>query len=75
MFATPIMYLRESLGESAWIADINPLYHLLELVRAPLLGGPPSMLSWEVAIATAVVGTGLALALLVRTSRRLVFWV
>jgi len=75
MFATPIMYLRESLGESAWIADINPLYHLIELVRAPLLGQAPAILSWEVAIATAVVGTAFALALLVRTSRRIVFWV
>jgi ABC-type polysaccharide/polyol phosphate export permease len=75
MFATPIMYLRESLGESAWIADINPLYHLIELVRAPLLGNPPAMLSWEVGITTAIIGTGLALGLLVRTSRRIVFWV
>jgi|SRR5215204_556773 len=75
MFATPIMYFRESLGDSAWIADINPLYHLIELVRAPLLGTPPAMLSWEVAISTAIMGTSLALALLVRTSRRIVFWV
>ena len=75
MFATPIMYVRESLGESAWIADINPLYHLIELVRAPLLGQAPAILSWEVGIATAVVGTAMALALLVRTSRRIVFWV
>jgi ABC-type polysaccharide/polyol phosphate export permease len=75
MFVTPIMWVRESLGESAWIADINPVHHLLELIRAPLLGYPPAMLSWLVAITTAVVGTGLALALLVRASRRLVFWV
>jgi hypothetical protein len=33
------------------------------------------MLSWVVAIATGVLGTGIALALLVRASRRLVFWV
>jgi ABC-type polysaccharide/polyol phosphate export permease len=75
MFATPIMWPRESLGDATWIADVNPLYHLIELVRAPLLGSPPTMLSWVVAIATGVLGTGIALALLVRASRRLVFWV
>jgi ABC-type polysaccharide/polyol phosphate export permease len=75
MFATPIMWTKDSLGDSAWIADLNPLYHLIELVRAPLLGGPPATLSWLVAIDTALVGTCIALALLVRSSRRLVFWI
>jgi ABC-type polysaccharide/polyol phosphate export permease len=75
MFATPIMWVRESIGDTAWVADINPLFHLIELVRAPLLGHPPATLSWLVGIGTALVGTCVALALLARSSRRLVFWI
>ncbi len=75
LFATPIMWPRSSLVKAAWIADINPLYHWIELVRAPILGQDPALLSWVVSIATAVGGTCIAFLLLARASRRLVFWI
>ena len=75
MFATPIMWPVSALGEAAVIADINPLYHLIELVRAPMLGKSPQVLSWLVSIAMAIAGSMLAIALLARASRRLVFWI
>jgi ABC-type polysaccharide/polyol phosphate export permease len=75
MFATPIMWPKDSLGASTWIAEVNPLYHLIELVRAPLLGHPPETLSWLVGISSGLIGIFIALALLVRSSRRLVFWI
>jgi lipopolysaccharide transport system permease protein len=74
MFATPIMWPIENLGDSTLIATINPLYHLLEIVRAPLLGSSPPLLSWLVSIGVATVGSLIAFALLVRSERRLVFW-
>jgi lipopolysaccharide transport system permease protein len=75
MFATPIMWQASQLGGSYWIAEINPLYHFIELVRAPLLGNEPSLLSWSVAITALVVGWSLALILLNRAANRVVFWV
>ncbi len=75
LFATPIMWPVSTLGGSTWIAEINPLYHLIELVRAPLLGSAPAPLSWAVAIGMFVAGLALALLLLKRASRRIVFWV
>jgi ABC-2 type transport system permease protein len=75
MFATPIMWPVSSLGEATWIANINPLYHVIELVRAPLLGSEPGLLSWAVAIGTLVLGSALSLKLLDRASNRVVFWV
>lgn len=75
LFATPIMWPKSSLANAGWIADINPLYHWIELVRAPILGQPPELLSWAVSVTTAIVGTGIALMLLRRASRRLVFWI
>jgi ABC-type polysaccharide/polyol phosphate export permease len=75
MFATPIMWPVSTLSGAAWIADVNPLYHFIELVRAPLLGGEPALLSWMVTVGTLVIGSVLSLMLLNRASNRIVFWV
>jgi ABC-type polysaccharide/polyol phosphate export permease len=74
LFATPIMWPIETLGDQRFIAEINPVYHLLELVRAPLLGAPPEAVSWIVAAGMAIVGWLVALALFNRVSRAIVFW-
>jgi ABC-type polysaccharide/polyol phosphate export permease len=74
LFATPIMWPLSTLGDSTIIAEINPLYHLIELVRAPLLGTRAEPASWVVAIALFIVGSALAMWLLRHASRRLVFW-
>jgi ABC-type polysaccharide/polyol phosphate export permease len=74
MFATPIMWTVSSLGNDKIVAEINPVYHLIEITRAPLLGMAPEPLSWLVACGLAVVGSALAVALMVRASRRIVFW-
>lgn len=74
MFATPIMWPVSSLGDQTIFARINPVYHLIEITRAPLLGEFPARESWLVAGGMAVVGSVLAVALFARASRRLVFW-
>lgn len=74
MFATPIMWPVSALGNAAIIAQVNPLHHLIDLVRAPMLGATPSGLSWVVAITCAFVGWTAAILLLRRAARRLVFW-
>lgn len=74
MFATPIMWPVSSLGGSTLIADINPVYHLIEIVRAPLLGQTPQPLSWIVVIGLCILGFLLASFLLHRSSRRIVYW-
>jgi lipopolysaccharide transport system permease protein len=74
VFATPIMWPVSALGERMFIADINPIYHLIELVRAPLLGQVPGALSWIVALAAAAAGSLLAALLLRRVERRIVYW-
>jgi ABC-type polysaccharide/polyol phosphate export permease len=73
-FATPILWRAESLGDKWLIADVNPMHHLIELVRAPLLGKAPEIWSWLVAIALLVVGLAAAVLLFRRVSRRIVYW-
>ena len=74
VFATPIMWPVSALGERSFVANVNPIYHLIELVRAPLLGQAPDLLSWVVALAVAAAGCLLAALLLRRVERRIVYW-
>jgi ABC-type polysaccharide/polyol phosphate export permease len=39
-FITPIIWKPEALQDRTWIADYNPLYAMIEIVRAPLLNQP-----------------------------------
>ena len=74
MFVTPIMWPVSAIPGARFIADINPFYHLIELVRAPLLGDVAEPLSWLVVLAMCVIGYGFAAIMLTRASRRLVYW-
>ena len=73
-FATPILWPANNLGKNTLVADVNPVYHLIELVRGPLLGQTPALLSWIVAVALLVAGWLGATALYGRVSRRIVYW-
>jgi ABC-type polysaccharide/polyol phosphate export permease len=74
MFVTPIMWMVKQSDDTAVIAQINPVSHLISLVREPMLGTVPEPLSWVVALGLLIVGSAAATALLVSKSRRIVFW-
>ncbi|HUJ76245.1 MAG TPA: ABC transporter permease [bacterium] len=73
-FTTPIMWTPVLLGDRAWVVNLNPAYHFLELMRAPLLGQAPTALNWGAALGTTVVGYGLAFLLFRRYRNRIAFW-
>lgn len=74
-YVTPIIYRPNALTRFSFIVEWNPLAHLIELVRAPLTGQFPSLLTWAVTIAMAIVGWGVALALTGRYLKRIPYWV
>lgn len=74
IFATPIMWPVSALSNARYIAEVNPLYHLIELVREPLLGAAPEPRAWLVGIGVAIAGSTVATALLAAKARRIVFW-
>ena len=74
MFVTPIMWPVSAIPGARFIADVNPFFHLIELVRAPLLGQVVEPLSWIVVLAMCVAGYGLAAIMLTRAHPRLVYW-
>ena len=45
-FVTPIIWTPELLPARTLVLDANPFFHLVEVVRAPLLGQMPGLASW-----------------------------
>jgi len=75
MFATPIFFVREQLGPRFdHFVDYNVLYHSVELVRGPLLGRAPAMLSWGVTLLVLVGGWSFTLWFYGRFRRRVPYW-
>lgn len=72
---TPIAWQREMLKKYDWLADANPFYHLIEIVRAPLLGKLPAMLSYEVSLGVMALSLALGLRLYSRARYRVIFWI
>jgi lipopolysaccharide transport system permease protein len=76
MYLTPVMWMPRTLPEgiSRLLLDFNPFYHLIGVVREPLLGELPSTGSWMACIAFAVVGWTVALLLFGRYRHRVPYW-
>jgi ABC-type polysaccharide/polyol phosphate export permease len=73
-FVTPIFWDRGMLEDHKWIADVNPFYHMIQIVRGPMLGQAVSVVSWEVAAALAVTLLITACFLFTRYRHRIIFW-
>jgi len=74
-FMTPIMWRPEDIADgSKWWVAINPAYHLIQIVRAPMLGSVPAGISIAVSLGTAT-ALGLAAYALFRLFRhRITYW-
>ena len=75
-YLTPIMWMPTLLPDRAGSALLlfNPLFHLIEIVRAPLLSQTASALNWEVSLGLAIVGWAIALAVYGRYKTRIAYW-
>jgi lipopolysaccharide transport system permease protein len=74
-FMTPIMWKPELLGSESVLMTFNPFYHLVEVVRAPLLGQVPSAENYVALGLISVANFLLAAALFVRFRARISYWV
>src|SRR5262249_49163450 len=72
---TPVFWLPDRTRAAYhWILDFNPFYHLLEAVRAPLLGNPVAPHTYGVLAAMAAGGWAATFWLFSRTRRRIVHY-
>ena len=73
-FFTPILWQVETLKNRTYLAEMNPVYHWIEMVRAPLLGYLPTINDYLWTGASLVVLSILAAYYLGRYRSRIAFW-
>lgn len=73
-FATPIIWQPDSIGDRGWIAQFNPLYHLIETIRAPLLGSEVALTSWHWSLGALAVSSVVAFLLFAKFRGRIAYW-
>ncbi|RAV34452.1 galactan export ABC transporter permease subunit Wzm/RfbD [Corynebacterium heidelbergense] len=81
-YMTPIVWTAKTLerqggavAERAFLAKLNPLYHYLEIVRAPMIHEPLDPMSWWVVLGFTGVGLLLALLAMKQWRFRVSYWV
>lgn len=73
-FLTPIFWMPSAVGHRPMFTNTNPFYHLIELVRAPLLGEHATALNWQVSLWCCAIAAALAVATVSATRKRLNLW-
>ena len=75
-FVTPILWLPSMLKpEQMWLVNWNPVFYFLELVRGPMLGTWPPLISYIVAVGMSASLTLAAFVLYSRVRPRLAHWI
>jgi ABC-2 type transport system permease protein len=82
-FMTPIVWttdlLTDQFGDGAsnraLVAELNPLYHYVQILRAPLVGNVQSWHHWAIVGGFTVVGWGLAFLAMRNYRARVSYWV
>lgn len=81
-YVTPIVWMTRTLQDQggaissrARIAELNPLYHYMEVIRAPLIGADLPAYHWWIVIGCTVAGTLLALLAMKQWRFRVSYWV
>lgn len=75
-YITPIIWMPNSLNprSASLFVDPNPMYHILQVVRAPILGSAPTILNWEVSFGVALLGSFIAICFFGKYKKRIAYW-
>jgi ABC-type polysaccharide/polyol phosphate export permease len=76
MFITPVFWTPDSLtGTRRFIfVELNPLYSMIEIVRAPLMGTPPAQLVYITAGLVTIAGWTITLLFFGYFRKRIAYW-
>lgn len=74
MFMTPVFWKSDKFGENHIFLELNPFYHTLQAVRAPLLGAAVAPHTYLILAVLAVVGWAVTFAVFAMTRRRIVHY-
>ena len=76
-YATPIIWSTESMPEryNHLILDLNPFYHLIEIVRSPIIDATANTKSFVYSIGFLAIGWAIAVPFYGRYKNKIPFWV
>jgi ABC-type polysaccharide/polyol phosphate export permease len=75
MFITPVFWNMSQLpAESQTYLQLNYFLHLIEIMRAPMLGQQASLVNYVVTIGGAAIGWTIALVFFAHFRRRIAYW-
>ena len=72
-FVTPIFWMPDGMSRRS-VVDFNPFYHLIEIVRQPLLGNAASANNWMIVAALLGISGAAALLSLALCRRKVFLW-
>lgn len=75
-YVTPIMWMPENIASQNihTLVNFNPVYHMIEIVRQPLLGNIPSIYNWLISITINIIGWLVALRFFASYKSRITYW-
>ncbi|HWW28231.1 MAG TPA: ABC transporter permease [Caulobacter sp.] len=73
-FMTPIFWRPSGISQHRYVLDFNPLYHMLELVRGPIMGEGVSALTWSFSFGFLAAGWLVAFLFYAAQRRRIVHY-
>jgi ABC-type polysaccharide/polyol phosphate export permease len=73
-FITPIFWPAAALGPNRWLAEFNPIYAAIDVMRAPLLGQPTERYSWLILAMVTMLGCVGTFAFFARFRTRIAYW-
>lgn len=74
LFITPVFWRPDQLHGRPAILVFNPFFHLIELIRAPLLGSPHTPHAFTIGLGMAIAGWAIAFPVFAFNRRRLVHY-
>ena len=74
-FITPITWFPKLLASDSWVMRANPFAYYLDLLRSPMLGHEPHIMSWLIACCTLLVFSVIAARIYKAKASRIPFWV
>ena len=74
-FLTPVIWRPEMLPERALFLQANPFYHMVEILRAPMLGYAPAVENWVFVTLIALLGWVITLFFYSASRWRIAYWV
>jgi lipopolysaccharide transport system permease protein len=77
-YLTPVMWYPELIGDNSLahlLLGLNPFYHLLQIVRLPILGQWPTTENWSLAILSACLGWAITTFAYKKYRNKIAYWI